>query len=159
MPSAKRTLDRGWGCGRGRLPFRCSGRTTSSSDTCLFPSSVVRLSCSSRATSRGWGTRTAVRYSTVGELLCGGSGGGETEDRTLLSSSCCGSASSNELNEPFDLAKNVVGGAWSISRSVGTRRLCNRFGFFVNSGGVGLPVTAEQQSTRLNCCNDTLAYL
>jgi len=121
--ACRRTLDRDCARGRGRLDFRCSGRIISSSDTCLFPSSVVRLSCSSRAMSRGCGTRTgegsdvsrapelggsfigegdveegmnplasregiggsegAGRFSSGGELLCGGSGCGEAEDRIL----------------------------------------------------------------------------
>lgn len=83
---------------------------------------------------------TAI-YSSGGELLCGGKGGGEAENRAPSSLLYCGRASSSE---PFDSPKNVAGGACSMSRRVGVRRSCKRCGFFTKNGRTGKPVTIKQ---------------
>lgn len=74
-------------------------------------------------------------YSSGGELLCGGRGGGEAGNRAPSSPSHCGGASSSE---PFDSPKNVAGGACLMSRRVGVRISCKRFGFFTKNGRTGL---------------------
>jgi hypothetical protein len=100
----------------------------------------LRSSDGNRGLRRAGGRAT---YSSGGELLCGGRGGGEAENRVSLSPSHRGRASSSE---PFDSPKNVAGGACSMSRKVGVRRSCKRFGFFTNNGGPGLPVIIKQSN-------------
>jgi hypothetical protein len=100
----------------------------------------LRSSEGSRGLRRAGGRST---YSSGGELLCGGRGGGEAENRAPSSPTHCGRTSSSE---PFDSPKKVAGGACSMSRRVGFRRSCKRFGFFMKNGGAGLPVTIKKSN-------------